>query len=372
MSTNDLITSKSLAGPTEICLRMPMRKGFVEGLSTRTYESRLRAFTKLFSDLRTITRESRLTRPYSDIVDRIRTILGVTIAIEGEDVLLAVHFDKPWEPYIHIVWRDLGFIFDAILCNCEGYVGVHEHKLGSEAFAGWIRKWQMNTDTFYMNSSHTMDDMLYLDQLEQRVRGVAPFDDQALARFRHLTPEQSAAREWQDNDPAQLTERIKTGVQAVYAFHAMTGLYAKDSEDHRFILNAARSVLAPELPASSTWPDVPSLTTLKQLFAVELDWFEQFQVPHGVVPQKSGRAVNRATVQAGICESTGANQGALALLQIDDPVAARKFLRRLEKRISFGNRAGPQGIYTTLGFTAEGLRRLQLPRAQLDLFPRPF
>ena len=369
--SHDRIVSKSLAGPTEICLRMPMRRGFVEGLATRTYESRLRSFTKLFSDLRTITRESRVTHAYSDIVDRIRTIHGVTIAIEGDDVLLSVHFDKPWEPYIHIVWRDLGYIFDAILCNCEGYVGHHERGLGSEAFAGWIRKWQINTDTFYMNSSHTTDDVLYLDQLEQRVRGLAPFDDQAAARFRHETPEQTAAKEWDDNEIGALTERIKTGVQAVYAFHGMTGLYAKDTHDHGYILNAARSVLETELPKRSAWPDVPSLNTPKTMFAVELDWFENFQVPPAIKPRRTPKVdFKRREVQAGIAEDTGANQGAMALLQVVDAQAAREFLKKLERQISFGPRR--RRITTTVGFTAEGLSRLRLPSNLLEKFPRPF
>ncbi|MEJ2089810.1 MAG: hypothetical protein P8Y69_15305, partial [Gammaproteobacteria bacterium] len=77
---------------------MPIRQGFTEGLATRSYESRLRSFAKLFADLRAVARESRLSRPFSDIVDRIRTIHGVTIAIADGRLLLTVHFDQPWEP----------------------------------------------------------------------------------------------------------------------------------------------------------------------------------------------------------------------------------------------------------------------------------
>ena len=173
------VYSKSLAGPSEICMLMPIRKGFADGLETRSYESRLRSFMKLFADLRALSRESRLDKPYSDIVDRIRTIHGVTLAIIEGKLLLTVHFDQPWEPYIQVIWRELGSIFDAILCNCEGYVENHRNELGYEAFAGWIRKYQYTTNTFYMNSAHTVTDVIYLEQLERRVRedgGITPAD----------------------------------------------------------------------------------------------------------------------------------------------------------------------------------------------------
>ena len=108
------ITSKSLAGHSEICLLMPIRPGFIDSLETRSYRSRLKSFSKLFNDLRTITRESRLSRPFSDVVDRLQTIQGVTISLFQNEVMLTVHFDRPWEPYIRIIWRELGRILSLI------------------------------------------------------------------------------------------------------------------------------------------------------------------------------------------------------------------------------------------------------------------
>ena len=187
----DPVTSKSLAGPSEICMLMPIRQGFTDALATQTYEGRLASFAKLFSDLRAISRESRLSRPFSDIVDRLETIHGVTISIVDGRLLLAVHFDRPWEPYIRMVWEQLGHIFDLILCNCEGYVEAHRNNLGYEAFAGWIRRYQVDTATFYMNSGHTVDDVIYLDRLERRVRA-GETDPAALARLKIETPEARA------------------------------------------------------------------------------------------------------------------------------------------------------------------------------------
>jgi len=102
------VTSKSLAGPSEICMLMPIKPGFTDALATQTYEGRLASFTKLFSDLRAVSRESRLSRPFSDIVDRLETIHGVTLSIVDGKLLLVVHFDRAWEPYIRMVWAELG------------------------------------------------------------------------------------------------------------------------------------------------------------------------------------------------------------------------------------------------------------------------
>ncbi|MEM7097805.1 MAG: hypothetical protein AAF541_06050 [Pseudomonadota bacterium] len=365
------VTSKSLAGPSEICLYMPIRKGFADGLATRTYESRLRSFTKLFSDLRVIARESRTNRVFSDIVDRLNTIHGVTISIMNDHVLLTVHFDQPWEPYIHVVWRDLGFIFDAILSNCEGYLGEHNHAMGSEAFAGWIRKYQVDTNTFYMNSSHTTDDVAYLDQLERHTREAEVIKLEELAQFRPRTPQEIA--QLSRNNPANTVDSIKLGVQAVYAFHALTAMYPKDSPDHCHILNAARSVLGNEFPKRKQWPldKHPELGALIKLFHVELDWFENFVVDDKVRPQPSLPKHNPRIVQGGILKKYDANLGVTALLQIKDPAAAREYLGHLTKHITTG--VNPRtDIYVNVSFTAHGLERLGVPEHILNLFPRPF
>ncbi len=375
------VISKSLAGPSEICMLMPIRKGFADGLETRSYESRLRSFTKLFSDLRALSRESRLVRPYSDIVDRIRTIHGVTIAIVDEQLLLAVHFDQPWEPYIQVIWRELGHIFDAILCNCEGYVENNRNELGYEAFAAWIRKYQLNTNTFYMNSAHTVSDVIYLDQLERRVRRDGTIDGEALAGQSFATPEAVAAvvREEAAETQSDYVEYIKLGVQAVSAFHALTHMYPKDSPDHQYILNAARSVLpGDEFPRRDAWlfADDPSLASVKQFFAVELDWFENFVEPAPRYARPRHVAHDPDNVQSGISESyserCGVNQGCLALVQVVDPEKARRFLRKFSDKVNFGLPERKADMYRNIGFTAQGLRRLGLPEDELDKFPRAF
>ena len=66
----DPVTSKSLAGPSEICMLMPIRQGFTDALATQTYEGRLASFTKLFSDLRAISRESQSSEQGTQCAER--------------------------------------------------------------------------------------------------------------------------------------------------------------------------------------------------------------------------------------------------------------------------------------------------------------
>lgn len=375
MST--LVRSKSLAGPSEICMLMPIRQGFTEGLATRSYESRLRSFAKLFADLRAVARESRLSRPYSDIVDRLRTIHGVTIAIIDGRLLLTVHFDRPWEPYIRVIWEDLGHIFDLILCNCEGYVDQHRNNLGYEAFAGWIRRFQVETATFYTNSNHTVSDVIYLDELERRVRRHRP-DGIELARLKPETPEAKAAAVRSGLAGEAYVDYIKQGVQAVAAFHALTFLYAKGTNDHSYLLRAARSVLPEsEFPRQADWQltaeHARSLKTLQRVFQTELDWFENGSDEGDVTPPPvQPPPFDPTNIQGGIAVSFGANVGALALLQVADPVAARRFLDGFRQQIGWGTDVPVDGIYRNIGFTAEGLSRLGVPAAELDKLPPAF
>ena len=265
-------TSKSLDGQSELVLRMPVKKGLVKGISTKTYKHRLADITKLFSDLRIASRESRLTHPFSDVVDRIQTIQAVHIAVAGDHLVLSVAFDQPWEPYIRDVWRVIGKLLDVILLNCEGYLrtegklsGGHSSDLGFKAFELWIRKNQINTDTFYINQDQTVRDVIYLEELERQIhtrRNTDRFDTQSLIA---ATPEQSASQQRAKFKSAeQYIEYLKLGVKAMTAFHGMTYTYAKGGQDHDYLLKAVRDVLRvegvgdvtsadAEFPHSGTW-----------------------------------------------------------------------------------------------------------------------
>lgn len=369
------VTSKSLAGPSELLLVMPIRQGFVDCLDTRTYKSRLKSTAKVFTDLRAASRESRLMQPFSDIVDRIRTIYSVHIAVlEPDKVLLAVSFDQPWEPYIRVVWRSLGPLLDPILSNCEGYAGVHSSDQGFEKFAQWIRAHQINTDTYYVPGNRTFDDILYLDQLERIYREGGPGAElQAAAHTVRGPEEEAAARRPQPAD-LDFVGFVKLGVKAITAFHTLTNLYPKQSDDHAYLYSAAREALR-EFPNSDSWPE--QLATIRTLFKTELDWFEQ--APMKPLPSRcpaAGKAQRPSPaadeIQGGIRQPYDANVGCLVLLQVLQAPAAREFLLQFKDSITADEGKTEHGIYYNIAFTAEGLRQLGAPQSELQQFPKEF
>ncbi|MEM1229136.1 MAG: hypothetical protein AAGI15_01260 [Pseudomonadota bacterium] len=369
------VYSKSLAGAAELCMVMPIRQGFAPGLATRSYESRLRSFSKLFSDLRALTRESRLQQPFSDIVDRLRTIHGVTIAIIDGQLLLAVHFDRPWEPYIRLVWDQLGAIFDLILCNCEGYRDHHRSELGFAAFSAWIRRYQVETSTYYLANTRTVSDVIYLEALEARARS-GTLSAQALGELKAPTPQERAAAVRAALDGPGYVEYIKTGVQAVTAFHALSELYPRFSDDHDFLLRAARAVLpVAEFPRRRDWQhgETNALRVLGAVFATELAWFEDWQPQAGAPVSDTGAdgAPPAAQIQGGILSPYRANVGCTVLLQIRDPARAREWLAAFAADLSWGNDS-PDGVFRNLALSFEGLKRLELSAAQLGDFPAAF
>ena len=145
---------------------------------TRTYVTRLRAVLKTFNGLRKKSYEQRMLRAFTDSVAKLQTVNFFRWAIieNNTKLLLAVTFDRPWEPYIRKIVRDAGPFLDAILCNCEGY---HEYStdLGYPLFTEWLRKYQVPVEFFYSSSPFsTVDDLRYWDKLDELRRGADYLD----------------------------------------------------------------------------------------------------------------------------------------------------------------------------------------------------
>ncbi len=118
-------TSKHLGGTTELICLIPIKQGFIEMLDTRTFATRLRVVFKALHELRVAAREVRLVRPIIDIVDVARIVHSFSWAVVAErHLLLNVTFDRPWEPYIRVIQRDLGALIDLFTCNCDGFCTV--------------------------------------------------------------------------------------------------------------------------------------------------------------------------------------------------------------------------------------------------------
>ena len=144
MSSSRLDTQ--LQGITDLTLLTPIRPGFVEAFETITYVARLRAVLKTLNGLRLASREStQPASPYTDVVSRYRIVHSFRWAIvdpapgsgEPHKLLLNVSFDGGWEPYMRVIWRDLGSLLDVILCHCSSY--TLSVTTSFERYAQWVR-----------------------------------------------------------------------------------------------------------------------------------------------------------------------------------------------------------------------------------------
>jgi Dyp-type peroxidase family len=390
------ITSKHILGTTELTCLMPIKSGFVGEFETRTYATRLRIAMKVLHGLRVGSREVSPLRVFPDIVDVTRSIHSFQLSIIGnKQLLLAVTFDRPWEPYLRIVWERLGPLLDLLLINCDGYQ-AHASDKGFDRFSAWVRRHQIEAGLFYAASPCSVDDIRYLTQLES-------------AQLNEVCPEKfaKAAAVMVAIDPVKQAfevaravpkiEKDRLAVKVISAFYSLRESYPdsapdrQDLPDGRYLRSAAREILKTFNPETGTLKTVDTATIAAQLreqFQAELAWFdaavdepkdlptrgaEYKEMQGGILPAKSSKRTDTDTLQA--------VHGCLLLARVADPVAARAFLR--DKLIGFVTRhggdpksahaaSGRVGVYTNVAFTFEGLRQLGLSDTELARFPKEF
>ena len=147
-----------------------LKPEFVDVARPLTYATRLRILLRVLNELG----RRRLGRGEDTFfigpVESLRIIHNVrwTIIDEERRMSMSVVFDGAMEPYARKL-RDLaGPVLDAILCHCSAYRGY----LGYQAFVDFISENQVANE-FFGASVHglTIDDQIYLKELEQQQRG---------------------------------------------------------------------------------------------------------------------------------------------------------------------------------------------------------
>ena len=366
-------TSKHVGTATELTCLMPIRPGFIPMLETRTYATRLRVLFTVLQALRVASREVRRLKPVLDIVEAAQTVQSFSWTIVAErQLLLTVSFDRPWEPYIRAIWKDLGPLLDLILCSCEGFVPSSE---GFEPFAAYVRQHQVDTGFFYPSSSLTVNDESYLREFEKTQRDrVAPFDLQA-ATLRTESASQLAAAA-RNADPGDAASQWLAALDALYGLRIV---YPETSADHIYLQRAATALLDSSRP---TLPLPPS---------PELDWFNLIERPP--VPEFEPRLLEHKSIQGGILTPyKGVTSGCLLLARVDDGPKARAFIGELidtghqdqiRDPLKISREPEPDHGTSTersrstkqvmnIAFTPSGLRNLGVKESDLLRFPKEF
>ena len=171
-----LVSSKHLEGINDLTLTAPIKQGFIDAFESVTYETRLRATMKTLFKMRSTAREHSEIKPFIDTAEHIQALLDFRLAILDDvsppRLLLGATFDRPFEPYMRLIWDPLGSLLDIVFCNCEGYVTANDHSF--EDYLAWVRSAQVDSDFFYAASGTTVIDVQYLSEIERLHREGVP------------------------------------------------------------------------------------------------------------------------------------------------------------------------------------------------------
>jgi Dyp-type peroxidase family len=320
---NKLISSKHLEGVSDLTLKAPIKQGFVDAFESVTYETRLRLVMKALFKIRQTAREYSLIKPFVDTAERIQSLLDFRLTIfddeEPHQLMLSATFDRPFEPYMRLIWNPLGPLLDVIFCNCEGYVTATEH--GFEDYLAWVRKSQKDTSFFYTATGLSIDDIQYLTQIERLVRqGDGHFSPTKVVVD---NPEEAARTVRKENKKAS----NQMGMQALVSLYRLADLYPPDQPDGdgKYLLWATQQLL-------EGWGrgDLEPFGW-QSLVKEQLKWFEGEPLPKQGRESCARLTFRACDIQGGILQNyPDIRHGALLLLRITDPEKARRFIGDLE------------------------------------------
>ncbi|MDY0744480.1 Dyp-type peroxidase [Paucibacter sp. R3-3] len=373
MSSNRLDTQ--LQGITDLTLLTPIRPGFVEAFETITYVARLRTVLKTLNGLRLAARESTLpASPYTDVVSRYRIVHSFRWAIvdpapgsgEPHKLLLNVCFDGGWEPYMRVIWRDLGSLLDIILCHCSSY--TLSVTTSFERYAQWVRDNEIPPGFLFIESGRSVSDHEYLARQELLERSGQ--DGVAATRLHTDPPGFSAALPQPADQRLAMAIRGLPGLSALYL---LARYFGDDAPDGACLLRATRDIFF-ELLALDTRALFPEGSPFRDQYYAQLGWLETVPPLPDIRPREL--AYRPAEIQGGMLTGyTNLSSGALVLLHVEDAAKARDWLAAFRPSTEHDgqhHRHEPDGYYRNIALSLSGLVALGAGDAVLARFPQPF
>ena len=373
--------STQLRGITNLAVLAPVREGFVPGFESISYVERLHRLLKALNNARLYAREAAPARsPFADTIGRFGIIHSFRYAItprygegasgEGPHQLsLNVTFDGGWEPYMRVIYRDIGPLLDALFCHNPDYPGSRNSSFAE--YSAWVRRNELSDGLFYADSAMTLGDKAYLEELErvQRESRDPRAADRAIAGLSVAAQAEVARRALQEarRDPQTAAAVSLRTLKGLYRLAAM--FPANALRDDLVLLRFAHSLLQEfrTLDGEGLFQD-PRLAPLQQAFRDELAWFRQ---PDTAPPEPAPPAFTPKLPQGGIVQGyTGMTHGALVLLQVTGAAAARRWLKTLP--LSRDGEAPKGGVARNLACTHAGLQALGVHAQWLDALPQEF
>jgi len=414
------VASKTMDGISDLVVFAPIREGFIKAFETVTYASRLEIVSNALNRLRVAAREYERVTPYSDVTERILSLLDFRVGVIDEDLFglarsgggkhvlkpkrhlyLTATFEGGFEPYMRQIWRPLGPFLDLLFCNCEDYVTATEHSF--DEYVQWVRDNQMDSAIFYNTTGITVRDQKYLSSFEKAQRaqlpgGGLPERDADLARHTMAYPEDEAG----ETRTHYFPKAAELGFEALNVLYKLTDYFppewqtgpvggsGKPDEGHR-LMRATRElllgwedVLAEVDRRAAADPKGPFARALKT-YKDPLDWYRSGAVYldklDGKPPPEDPEFV-RGQVQSGILKPHGSRErpvshGALMMFTVRNAESARSSIARWVKKnvIRFGDNAPPQDpstVFANIAFTSQGLLELGIDYPVHDCLPKEF
>lgn len=378
------VRSIELGGVVNLAVLAPIKGGFVPGFETITYLERLKRLLDALQAARQNLRESELRRPvFPDSVGRLGIIHNFRYAIVPPEpqpagtqqlgvsrLSLNVSFDGGWEPYMRVIYRDIGTLLDALFCHCEGYPG--SQKANYDKYCRWVRDHELDAGLFYADASPSLGDHRYLAEVERLQRETPDRDaaDKAIAGFALDSDRQQIGRAFQAvwADPISTLALPLRTLKGLYRLSVFFPNNADD--DSGVLIRFAQSVLKefktviqrPELQASELG------TQLRTLLADELAWFASPQDR----PQPAERLTySPAALQAMIlARNDPVTHGCVVLLRMRSADEAVIHLAEMAARC--GEPADAAQVRHHVAFSHAGLVALGIAAERLDVLPQEF
>ena len=379
--------SIALGGMTNLNVLAPIKPGMVIGFEPVSYLERLRKVLDALQSARQNVRESEMHPPvFPDSVGRFGIIENFRYSIvppsteAGGSALsgtwrlsLNVTFDGGWEPYMRVIYRDLGTLLDLLFCHCVGYPGSLASRF--EDYCAWVRSYEIEGGLFYTDSALTLGDQHYLARVEsaQRDAGNAPATDLAIARLQ-VPSEAQAKRD-------ALAQAMKNPIVALtLPMRTLKGLYRLSvyfppgvemdilKRFTRSILEGPIGVMTALDGLPATTPGVAKWTETKLLFADELAWLNAHA--GAAVPQEPDPPLDPAALQSHLLGSDERmSHGCAVLLSITYAD------RALTQFATLAGLCGPVpsgGTGYVIAFTYAGLNAIRVAPERLDKLPQEF
>ncbi|HOM13386.1 MAG TPA: Dyp-type peroxidase [Rubrivivax sp.] len=400
------VCSIQLGSSTNLAVLAPVKPGFADAQETITYVERLQRLLDALHASRRNLRESELVAPaFPDTIGRFGVIQNFRYAIwpplRRLDELkepgpfhlsLNVSFDGGWEPYMRVIYRDIGPFLDALFCHCEGYPGAS--RASFDDYCRWVRANELSAGIYYNDSAATPGDAHYgalLERAQRRTTPAAAADIAAAAT--HIDALAQRLRDGRQTVLADTLNRIALPLRTLKGLYRLLPLFAGGSDGgggdsgsdgggaeeggdglvlRRFAqlaLGEFRALWGELQAAPPSAALQPLLKDIAASLADELAWLATDTAPRPTAPERL-RFDPSLLQDSMLNRADRTSHGALAMYGVRDAAQARALIASLEPLCGAPAHAG--AIRHLVAITWPGLQALGLPAHRLDPLPPEF